>query len=497
MEPDSIISNPIGWAQMKLLGGGRRILALAGLYAGGMLFINLLFYRGLPTEMTLSAFAGGSLLVTIFIEAGLLFFVGAGSIKKALHRDFTTEMISSHRTTAMSGYTAVLGYLTGPTINVFTLTFVNWIACTILAQLAGQPLSGPTVLFVVFGCLASMVWTFAVLVGLCTRGATSVVGFLIVLMIVANAQELFLAFPGLAVLLSYTTLVNMSGTAAAGISDKSIFVSMIAQPSLALIFFLAAARKFRRDDVAAFNPILAYHLLAICTLICAVALRFWSSPTVSVFSSFADPRLQSIVTLAALALVAMLPVANAARNSAVWARRKAKDPDFREPQPRPFYEAPFIATLLTFTILVLVVSRKVLDMVESNPSRGEESVAWIVLAFLLCLLSTAGLLRYTYAVTQKALWFLLLFVLLTWAGPPLADLAMETIKDRPWSETKSWVFGCSPVGTWILALEDIEGPIIPGLIVQAGLGIGTLFLARRTKSSALASKRTPGNRSDP
>ena len=184
MSPGTIISNPLGWAQMKLAGGIKRILLICAIYAGALLLFNILIYRGIPEEVPLSSFANASMVVTIFIEAGLLLLVGINGIRKAVQRDFTSEMITSHRTTAMTGHTAVFGYLTGAPLTVLCLTVVNWIACTILAGLAGNPIAAASVLFVIFACLTSLLWTFTLLVALSTRGATSIGGWVIGLSIV-------------------------------------------------------------------------------------------------------------------------------------------------------------------------------------------------------------------------------------------------------------------------------------------------------------------------
>lgn len=480
----SILSNPIGWAQVRLLGGTPRLLMVSGFYAGLFLFLNVMFYRGLfkPEGVSLSAFAGGSLFLTLLIQCGLLFLGGPSAIKKAVHRDFTTEMITSHRTTAMTGNTAVLGYLTGPTITVCVLSVINWIACTLLAALAACPIAAPTVIFAVFGCLAAMVWTFAVLVALATRGVVSIVGVLVVVAIATSAQEIFRFFPGLALLFSFTTVGSLSATTASGAADNSILVSMMAQVLLAAIFFLAAARKFTRDDVAAFTPPLAHALLAVCATVCALGLRFWPDPTLGFRAGGPiDLSVQTVITLGALALIALLPVANAARQSAAWAKRRALDPADPTPRPRPFYEAPILATLIVLSILLVIVSTQVAVLFDDAHSGDRIHAVWIVAAFFLALLQVAGLLRFTYAATPKGIWILALFLILVWAVPPIADVALEVLEERPPADPVSWLFGCSPVGTWILSCTRLPGPILPGLAIQFSLAAATLLLARRAR----------------
>lgn len=491
MATESVISNPVGWAQVRLVGGPRKVLMICGAWAGLVLILNILFYRGLAAgeRISLGAFADGSMAVMLFIQAGMMFLVGSGAIKKAIHRDFTTEMMTSHRSSAMSGRSAVLGYLTGSTAMVLGLTAVNWVACTILAALGDSPVLGPTLLFAVLGCLALMTWTLAVLVGLGTRGTLSIVGVVIVVAIATSAQELFRVLPGLALLLSFSSLSDLrTTTAMSGIADPSlvisIFVSVLAQALLALIFFEAAARKYTRDDVMAFTPPLAYALLAVCTLVCALALVFWPDPSMAVVFTGAPgipPGIQVIATLCALVLVAILPVANAARCSAQWATRKAKDADFKGRKPRPFVEAPIIATLLVFAILAALTSRGMPGFPRCFEFPVGEATAYLVCAFLLALVPIGGLLRFVYATAPKAGWYLFFYLILFWVVPPLLDFGSEAIRAAEVDGPRTWLFGCSPMGTWILACTPARGPIIPGLMVQAAIGAGFLFVARRAK----------------
>jgi len=508
MAIESIISNPIGWAQVRLVGGIRKVLMICTVWAGLMLLVNVLIYRGIAAgeHITLSEFADGSLALMLVIQTGLMFLVGAGSIKKAIHRDFTTEMITSHRSTAMTGRSAVLGYLTGPTVMVLAISAVNWVGCTILSVLAESHVLGPTVLFVILGCLALMTWALAVLVGLSTRGTMSIVGVLIVVAIATGAQEVFRVLPGLALLLSFSSVSGLhTGSAISGIDSSilvSIFVSLLAQVLLTVIFFEAAARKYARDDVMAFTPALAYALLAVCSLVCTLALVYWPAPAMAArmggFVPTIDPGIQVIATLGALVLVAILPVANAARRSAQWATRKAKDAGFDGRKPRPFIEAPIISTFLVFWILVALCSKRAAaisfhwhefqwfqppfgetDAYVVVP--GEEIATYVLCAFLFALMPIGGLLRYVYALVPKAGWYLFFYLILFWAVPPLLDLASEAIRAPAVGEPATWLFGCSPVGTWILACTEVQGPIVPGLIVQALVSAAFLLVARKAK----------------
>ncbi len=491
MAMESVISNPVGWAQVQLVGGVRKLLMICGAWAGLVLIVNVLIYRGIAAaeHISLSAFADGSLAVLLFIQTGLMFLVGAGAIKKAIQRDFTTEMITSHRSTAMTGRSAVLGYLTGPTAMVLSITVVNWVACTVLSALGDTPVLGPTVMFGILGCLALMTWTLAVLVGLGTRGTMSIVGVVIVIAIATGAQEVFRVLPGLALLLSFSSVSGLSSGTAISSIDPSflipIFVSLLAQGILAGIFFEAAARKYARDDVLAFTPVLAYALLAACAFLCTLGLVYWPEPTMMAgmggFGPVIESGIQVIATLGVLILVAMLPVANAARRSARWAAHKAKDAAFAGRRPRPFVEAPIIATLLVFGILAALFENRPALVYGWYQFPVGETAAYLACAFLLALVPIGGLLRFVYATVPKAGWYLAFYLILFWAVPPLLDLGSEAIRAPAMGASRTWLFGCSPMGTWILACTEVRGPIIPGLLAQAAVGVGFLLLAGKAK----------------
>ncbi|MEK6644121.1 MAG: hypothetical protein AABZ08_09445 [Planctomycetota bacterium] len=490
MAAEPIILNPIGWGQFRLLGGWRRTLGIAGAYAGGSLLIMILLYRAMRAETTLANFARGSLTFFLLIQSAILVFVGTNAVKRAILRDFTTDMISSHRLTAMSGYTAALGYLTGPTSQCIALTFVNWLICTILAGIAGTPgsitdLLGPTMLFVIMGFLAAFCWSLQVLMALNTRGRISVVGAFVVLGVLSNLDVLW-TLPGLALVVP-TYLVSTLRRSSSGITpnDLPVITSMAAQLALSFTFFLAAARKYRRDDVAAFSGALGYCLVALCALIAAVGMARVPTPQIP----FAPPifysnSVHSIATLIALALIAILPVANAARASAEWGRRKVKDAMFKGRRPRSFVEAVAISVILALGILLLVLGKSSLAMIEHRKDMmPHEQMVYCAVAFALSLLTIGGLLRYVYSASGKVGWVIVLYLVFAWCIPMFADFSLDALTN-PAAMTesgRSMLFTSSPVGAWIASCTLLEAPVPQGLMIQALLAAGSLWLASRAK----------------
>lgn len=492
MAAEPIILNPIGWGQFRLLGGLKRTLGLAGAYAGAAFIILLLLYRAMRADVLLPRFASGALFFFILIQTAILVFIGTNAIKRAIQRDFTTDMISSHRLSAMSGYTATLGYLTGPTCQCVALSFVNWIICTILSGIAGltggfSDLVGPTLMFVVMGCMATFAWSFQALMALCTRGRISVVGVFVILGFLSNLETVW-TLPGLALVIpSYLvrTLTSLQSPTRATPQDIPVLTSMFSQLALSFTFFLAAARKYTRDDVAAFAGPLGYCLVALCALLAGVGFaRVPQSPAFFAPRIFFNGNVQIVATFVALAMISVVPVANATRASAEWVRRKAKDPLFDTRRPRSFVESVLVTVLLALGILFLVLGKEWRPLfAEHDDMIQREQVAYCVAAFILTLLTIGGFLRVAYAGGTKIGWLLVLYVVAAWCLPMFADFSLDALTN-PAAITeagRSMLFTSSPVGLWVACCTEMEAPVVPGLLVQAGIAFVALALASRTR----------------
>ncbi|HWL94584.1 MAG TPA: hypothetical protein VNT79_13760 [Phycisphaerae bacterium] len=532
------ILSPLAWAQFQLNGGVKRLLGFAGIYAAVLLLANVFIYRAVNSThvgMPLATFAGGSLSITILLSAALLVLAGAGVINKAVLRDFNSDMLTSHRSTAMTGRIAVLGYLTGSPSTILAMTVINWVACTILAWLAGHPIYAPGFVFVMLLVLAALIWTGAVLTALSYRGKLSFVAMLVPLFIIMANDELthmLGAHPGLALLMNLRILSSLQSAATTGLTStdaQAVIVSMLFQGMFALAFFIAASRKYLRDDVTAFTPTLAFAVVALWALVSAVGFERFapgssvppqmtvvhvspgsqpavsgvpyagppgSHPSMAAMPGYQPPVRDSGMDIAAnqffasvqaFALLAILPVANAAMNMVVWSRRKKKDRLFTGPRPRPVWEAAFAATILSFGIFILISRPKLKEIFAANALLDETSlslwpaVGYAMLAFFLAMLALGGLLRFSYAYVKRATWIVAIFILLAWAAPLIGDLTLEAAGDRGPGAPRSALFAMSPVGLWLVVIAGHDAPIQVGLIVQAVLAGGMMLLGRRAR----------------
>jgi len=203
--PDrSISTNPLGWVQLRLLGGAGRIITTVAVYVVAVPLAMVVIYRFMQDDQGpgwgVGQFAEYALAVMCYIEGFILIVMGSNAIRRAVQRDFTTDMLTSNRQTAMTGVRMAVGYLTGSTAQVLALTGANVLICAGLALVAQKSPLVAIGFLILIGCITFLCWTVALLIALATRGSTSLAGVLIVGIVVARIPVLTFV-PGLTLLL--------------------------------------------------------------------------------------------------------------------------------------------------------------------------------------------------------------------------------------------------------------------------------------------------------
>jgi hypothetical protein len=132
----ALINNPIAWAHFKVRGGLRSHLWST---AGFILLISAAVTvtgRLHPSPGLFSAWTTGML----GMEMVILVFFGCASIGTAIRRDITVGLLESHRLMPISPGAAIMGYLTGPTLQALNLVAASFLIGTATATLGGVPM---------------------------------------------------------------------------------------------------------------------------------------------------------------------------------------------------------------------------------------------------------------------------------------------------------------------------------------------------------------------
>jgi hypothetical protein len=476
MQPIFPSVNPLGWVLARVLGPPKTHISLGVGYPTIAFVLTMFIYRMMqpmnPTDM-----AYGVILIVLVLQGVLLGIVAPLAIRRAVQRDISTGMIESHRLTGITPERAILGYLTGPTIQALMLFAENILIGMVcyLWMPAGQ-VYGWIILNALMLCAAFVVWSATLFLTLAPIGR----GNMFVLLVIAGnlaGGVLYACLPGWVVLLGVVGAVGrLDVIAAGGTPSVEIVLGVPAQLIFGAILCMAAARKYQRDDVQAFDLRLGLWFFAASTLLMAAGLWFADSMS-SDWNAWAIPSqvLLPSASQIALALAALLPIAAAARANGLWQRRKCVDLLFNDAAP---FHYLLVASIVSgvFVVALLPLAAGSLSEVGITPR------AWIKASACLSLgvLMQAAFLRRVYGFRAQAAALGIIFFVFTWALPLLIEGAIfvyaEALEDQFDANLPSPIMSFSPVGAALRCALPLESPLWPGLGAQIVL---TLFLAAK------------------
>lgn len=367
-----MVGNPFVRVQWRLAGPATQAILLVFGYFAVVLIVMALVFSDAQTPAQIDRGYATMLTLTTVGQALFLLLVGPSAVRKAVLRDFQSNMIESHRLTPASNLQIVLGYLFGPPYYTGLLFGLGILSGTFFAFRYGSAIQFmPTVVGgwcaaqVAFLPLAALILSLVVLVALSSAGRTSAVG-LLVLMSAAGGAFVLPLLPGAALLLGV-----LSGGASIGILTRGqvlggdpnvVAITAALQIAFALLFLTAACRKVRGVEAPAFDVRLGLVLLMAtgATLLLGIAQR----PNFSWLFRGGD-RLAGIQIISAVATfmaIAIFPLSAAATSrSRAWLRVPATGPDLF--QPRSAVLVPILLAGLTLLLgaaaYVILVNRLV------------------------------------------------------------------------------------------------------------------------------------------
>ena len=494
MRIEDVYSNPLWWVQFHLQGGRRRQLGTIAIYMALALAGAVVTLRISPGFQP-PRVAAGWLLVISMIQIGVLLMVGSGGVRRAIQRDFTTTMIESHRISPMSGLTAAIGYVIGPNLLTLVVFACGLVAGTGFCLLGGFPAPEWWRAMGALFCLAIMLWGIVAVLSISTNGTVNVM-MIGTILAVTLGRWIVPALPGLGLL---------GGLTYWGIGERGLTVrldevaggAMALQAAVVALCLAGIARKYRRPDIRAFPPGLALLLLMLVTVIGGLGLHFqnaWAGPWGNFLNDIAPPaETQLLCSILAGALFAMMPISAVAQ---VAADRSARD-------SRLSRCALVVGITATATAVVVGGYWYGVSTWERLPD-WLDGQAWIRVGLLLGLglLPIGAYMWIWYRTRDRVLWPTLIFVLVFWVVPPLADAIRTTFAVFPTEAMLTWITGISPAGALLLLWTRSEDLLPSGLAVQGVLAAMwwalAWYVSRPARPSAkLTATSTPPPESTP
>jgi hypothetical protein len=382
--------NAIAYAQYQLVGGHRK---LARWVIGFAVLTVLGIVVWTRTSGTLAVAASASRVPLAVTLGVLLVIIANARIAGAIKRDNLLDMSRSHRLMPQPASAAIVGYIIGPSLPVLAAAGVIVVAGVILTLVGG---GNPAAWLMVCGVLvvfAAMTWCLTAASSFGTKsargekprgGGIGWVPWVIIGPSLGTGGALLIVVPWLAVILSplfgqtvfaikRVDQVTWAHAAAGGL-----------QAGFAVIFFAAACRRYRRDDVSSFSPQLWLGIVLLIVVGSVIGIMRFDEFRPAIFQ---EARLILNVavpaTLTLLLLVLAAPLAAAESETTRWRyRQNAGDPLADESRPRLGSVATLLLVVLAATPLAIFSPDtegiwQYLEAVEVNPLALLDRTIWV------------------------------------------------------------------------------------------------------------------------
>jgi hypothetical protein len=481
--------NPLWWVHLKMSGGWRGSLLLAGGF-----FVLVIFFYVLSLKLGDPEEQGTKDTIWLAImtgaEALFLTMVAPGAIRKSVLRDFQSGMIESHRLTPMSNWRIVMGYMTGPTMQAAMLCAVGLVLGTYFSAKLGSSANVGVILatrvwvlgwYIVLGtflAVAFMLCAFTLLTSIASAGKTNVVGVMILVGIFGGWMVIFVV-PGLSLVLGVMTgmtVLDLLGgkVGLSGTSPGTAAVAALLQVTLGVLFLNAACGKLRRPEGAIFTVEQALLLGALwsATLVTGMALLRSASPFMD--DSDIGTLAQLFSSTGAFVLVALFASHSSALDLFLADRAAAHGERTVAGRQRRAFLVPVALAAMTVGTLLAMLRLMPLSAWSPRVLGWTATLApfrWIALAFLLSFLTDFAWLYRAAAHGRKMILTVIMLTFGLKAGPVILDAALLGVlthdEEAPWT---GWGFvsGLSPMGTMILS-SKIDMRLLVGLAVQAAV----------------------------
>ncbi len=453
----------IGWAQFQLRGGWKNLLLTSGCYLAALAMLIYFPVRYEPRAAT--RILQSMMYVVLLFQAIMLLILGPMTLGAAIRQDLAGGMIESHRLMPVRSGCAVAGYLFGSTFQAITLAAINFLVGLSIANGAGVAYERWVIINVSMGILALWVWSIVACLSFQWKGA-AVVSMVVLLIVSLTGSNWLGALPGLKVLTGPLQVTEYLGRASAEVTTERL-LAVAAQLAVAAIFCVGAMRRYRRPDRPALGVAPALLLLGVWVAISYFGAEYWHGlPYVDRWHELAPLRVYFITTMLVGLLLALVPLANAAKATIEWRMHKDLDDPALGRRPMP----PLLVVLLCAGVLMFLTFPAYIQY-SSLGGRLDEKEAVIrtaaVLVFFLGAVSY--LLRVLYRLRLKSAFFSGLFIVLIWVGPFLVDYVRHSLlPENSKEESLTQICTISPVGA-LIHIWNGEIPTTLGIAAQGVL----------------------------
>jgi hypothetical protein len=467
-------SNAIGWAQYRLLGGWRNLVSTTGAYALILCTLMFAFAHGLhiPSSRVYEMF----IYLFFVLQVLVVLIYGTSRVSGAIRSDMNSRLIESHRLMPVAPFQAVLGYLFGAPLQAIAVYVVNFVLGAIAISGVGMRQQSWLFSNAILLIFCVFLWTILAFFSFRSNWAFGLFVIGLVAPLISPIQLLALV-PGLKVLVSPMIGSTIFDLKTGLTIDWAFVFAVAAQVFIGLLYVLAAARRYWRDDEIGFTPIMGLLLLGAWVAVSAVEMLYplefrQRGPSMLIMhwpGAF-------VVSVLSCMLLAVLPIASATKASVI-----------RSPAHVGRWMPPWLALALSFPI-VLAIMRGAPPVPRASWS-ALLTTAVIVAAFLV---SARCLLEIIYRLKLWPRRAMFIWLLLIWCVPMMLELIRQSFLVEETTDPNGPPMGilgmCSPIGSLVKIWGDFPQDVRGGVAFQVGVALVVVLawaLIRRRRSPAL------------
>lgn len=466
--------NALWWVQVHLLGGAVKLMAFDAAYLA-LLIGAAVGFRYVDRTLPIAVYCDAAITVLTVIQMVLIIPGGCTAVFRALTRDMNTRMFESHRLSPMGSTSVVVGYVFGANVQLLQLYIIGVAVGTVIIRWGtvgvAQWLAGNLYML----CLAPMIWTVTLLVGLGRKKPVNP-GTILFLLFVSTPA--IMASPGIGLLSGmFAGRIGSYMMTGATLVRAPVAIGMLLVGiGMTVIWVRAAMRRFRRPDLPAFGVYRGLGMLVIwlaanifCPLIFDMStLRALGTASAEIGVRFAQTVLT--VTATGAMMIAVLPLSAAAH--AACGRSRGHKPPLTGPGARANHLPMLCAALvMAFTV----------PTVATSPW---ETIIVAGVAVWGALVAIEGLLRIAYSRRRRATILVILYIVVFWGAAPLADLWLGEVRAArsmlDVEPDRTALFGLSPVGSLAKLYFGLVFDARGGLLVQLGVSGIVWYVGRRS-----------------
>ena len=344
--------NAMLWGQFQLRGGWNRLAVFVVAYAlalGSFLYLTAMVGEAMPAVAKMALVAAQGAILVLFAGA---------RVGTSIRQDINSRLIDSHRLMPLAPAQALLGYIGGGAAQPLALAGVNLAFGVLASALVGTPVAlwlTANAVLLGFATFAVVALAFGAFAG--KAGGASLV-WMGLFFTVMTSGAVGALMPALIVLVTpmigaSVFQLGVTGSDAAVVYGPPTFF----QAWVGAVLFVAACRKYRRDDRPAFGIDLGLALLGAWVAASLYGIFTWTDTRpMSLGRGPAYHPVQYLGATASAMLVGLLPLAGSAFYAGDWDRRLAlRDPATDDPTLGRRPTSPWLVALAA-TVMTLALS---------------------------------------------------------------------------------------------------------------------------------------------